>query len=184
MVRLSLSLALVLALAVAGGTSAEVRSFSLLEHGHFEIDLPEGWHLTVLDGDASSPPAIRIVPKGAVPLVLLITPIPVAEQDKDLTAAMQETASEILRRMREVAVEDQLELSELEGPNCRGLHVSATDRTVKVPTSENFKYATQGAVVVGRVLMTFTLLTNVPDAPERAAAIEVVRSAHHRPREE
>jgi hypothetical protein len=53
--------------------------------------------------------------------------------------------------------------------------VSATDKTVPHPTAEDFKHVDQGAVSLGSVVVSFTLLTNVPEGPEREQALAIVR---------
>ena len=46
-------------------------------------------------------------------------------------------------------------------------------------TTEAKKLKFKGVAAVGRLMVTFTLLTNLEDAPERAQALDVVRSARH-----
>jgi hypothetical protein len=159
--------------------SAEPRSFPLLT-GRLELEVPDGWKVTVNAVDSPSGPAFQFVPPGNVPLLLLVTPIPVAP-GRDVTAAAEEIAQEILQRTREVAVEKDLAVRTLEGDHCRVFYVSATDRTVDKPSLEDFKYGDQGAAALDAILITFTVLTNVKDGPERTAAIDIVRSARHTP---
>jgi hypothetical protein len=160
-------------------TVAETHTVSLGRFGSVEIDAPDGWQKTINASASSSGPAVQFNPPGDVELILLITPIPVPEGAKRVATAVPETAEAILQSMKQVAVEMDLSIKVLEGEHCRLHYVSVTDSTVRKPTLEDFKYADQGAVDLGEIMATFTLLTNVKDAPERAVGIEIVRSMKH-----
>jgi hypothetical protein len=110
-----------------------------------------------------------------------MTPIPVPGNEKDLAGVVRRVVEETAQKVKSTAVEDHLPIRDLQGENCRALYFSATDRTVVSPSTSDFKYMDQGAAAVGRMMMTFTVLTNVRDAPERAQALDLVRSARHLP---
>jgi hypothetical protein len=173
--------ALFVACSVFQVARAETERFSLGQWGQFEIDLPDDWSAVVSGPNSRSGVAIRIVPNSDVPLVLLVTPIPVPDADTDIGNAVAESAERARAQLGEVAEEDELVIQRLSGRGCEGLYVSATDRTVTEPSMDDFKYGTQGAAKVGRLLMTFTVLTNDKTAPERAVALEIVKSARHIP---
>jgi hypothetical protein len=161
-----------------------LRTFPLGQWGQFGIELPEGWTAVAQGPEASGGAAIRIAPGRDVPLVLLMTPVPAATRsEEELDAAVAKLAEEVKQHIAQVAVESELTVRELRSDHCHARYVSATDKTVEKPTATDFKYVDQGGAAVGRLLVTFTILTNVKDAPERAQALEIVRSASHgRPR--
>jgi hypothetical protein len=97
----------------------------------------------------------------------------------DPREAVTSIARTVQTQLSEVAVEKELPIRELRGPRAEGRFVSATDRTVETPTADNYRFVDQGAVVTGRFLVSFTLLTNDPDGPSRASAREIVASATH-----
>ena len=176
-----LVLVLGLSLAVATTLTAETRSFTLLKYGSLQLEVPDGWETTINQAGSESGPAFQFEPPGEVPLILLFTPIPVPDGPERLAKAVPDTANHILRSMQEIAVEKDLSIKTLTGRHCRLFYVSATDRTVDTPSLEDFKYADQGVAEIGEIMATFTVLTNAKNAPERDAAIEIVRSAHHIP---
>jgi hypothetical protein len=171
--------ALVLVLSTTSPTSAALRAFPLGQWGQLGIELPAGWTAVTQGPDASGGSAIRIQPGRDVPLVLLMTPIPGTGSPEDVDAAVGKLAEQIRQQIAAVAVETDLPVRELRSPYCHARYVSATDKTVEKPTATDFRYVDQGGAAVGRLLVTFTLLTNVKDAPERAQALEIVRSASH-----
>ncbi len=62
----------------------------------------------------------------------------------------------------------------LVGPNSRGYYFFATDRA---PAPGEWKYLTQGAVQVGAIALTFTILTNDGQEADAKAALELIRLA-------
>lgn len=174
-------LPLLCALVYTSALGAEPRSFTVGVWGNVEIDLPEGWTANPQGPEADGGAAIRIRPPSETPLELLMTPFPIPGDAENLPRAVRRAVEETAAKVKEVAVEDQLPIRELKGPGCQGLYFSATDRTVETPSLSDFKYMDQGAAAVGRLMMTFTVLTNVADAPERTKALDVVRSSRHLP---
>lgn len=173
-------LAMVLLFACAADLSAAEESIDMGQWGSLVIDLPEGWEYAFNDEDSASGPAIRFTPPGGVQLTLLVTPVPFPGGEEDLEAAVLETAGDMARGMRSVAVEDDLPLVKIEGPYCEGLFVSATDGTVQKPTAEEYKYVDQGALAVGPMFVMFTVLHNVGwKGEERLAAISMVEKLRH-----
>ena len=94
---------------------------------------------------------------------------------------MPATADRILRSMKRIAVEMDLAVQQLDGAQGQLHYVSVTDSTVRNPSTDNYKYADQGAVDLGEIMATFTLLTNVKDAPERTVGLQIVQSLKHIP---
>ena len=175
----------ILALVAIGGllcprmTAAEPRGFSLGQWGTVALDLPDGWTASWQGQGGKGGPAIVIHPPSEAPFSLLMTPFPRTGDNKELEQAARDIVENTAKKLQEIAVEKQLNLQDLEGPALRGFYVSVTDRTVEAPSAEDFRYMDQGAAAVGALMMTFTVLTNVPDGPERAMALGIVRSARH-----
>jgi hypothetical protein len=170
---------LLLALASADASFADVRSFPAGPWGSVEVNVPAGWTAKVETQKAKGGPSIQLAPGRGVPLVLLLTSLP-GPGDADETTRSARRIVEVIRgSLQKIAVEDALPVRGLGGPDCRALYVSATDRTVVAPTLENFKYVDQGVAAVGRLIVTFTVFTNIKDCPERAQALDMVRTARH-----
>lgn len=164
-------------LAAARPTTALARSFDLGPFGVLGLDVPEGWSVKSEKPADSHYLTISLRPPGEVQLVLLISPIPVSEKKDPVEAARHLVENELRARLAATAVESSLPVHTMSGPNVQAFYVSGTDKTVSHPTAEEFKFVDQGVSAMGRLILTFTLLTNAKDAPERAAAREIVRTA-------
>jgi hypothetical protein len=167
----------VITLAATVPALASPRSFSLGQWGQLEIDVPAGWTAESQRKDAPGGFAIRIAPPKDVPLTLLMTPMPAPGSAAELDTAVREAVEEAKPRLAKAAVESELPVRELRAEGGLALYVSATDKTVEKPTATQFKFIDQGVAAVGRFMVSFTVLTNAKDAPERAQALAVVRSA-------
>lgn len=161
--------------------SAETRSIELLQYGRVDLEIPPGWQMRVDPSGDAAGPSFELRPPRHVPLVLLVTAIPHSGSPEELARAVRRGAEGVLASMREVAIEKQLGIQELRGAHSRLLYVSATDKTVMKPSDVDFSYGDQGVAEVGRIMITFTLLTNDRDAPERREAFGIVKSARHIP---
>lgn len=160
---------------------AEPQSFTVGLWGNVAIDLPAGWTATPQSPEAPGGVAIKVRPPSEVPLELLITPFPFPGTNEVMPGAARRLAESSAADAKKLAAETDIPILELSGPGCRGFYFAATDRTVDPATSTEFKYMNQGTVAVGRLMMTFTILTNLKDSPERTKALDVVRSARYQP---
>lgn len=158
-------------------TLAEPHVFSIGDANAIELDIPDAWSSTPQGSDADGGIAIRIVPSDDLPLVLFVTLLTPEEDIPDPMLSMKSIVENTAARLQEVSEEANLALQELNGPYCKGFYVSSTDRTVERPSMDDFKYIDQGLVKLGDLFMTFTVLTNMKDAPERGEALGIVRSA-------
>jgi hypothetical protein len=168
---------LVFALATAFPALASPRTFSLGQWGQIEIDVPTGWTAEAQGKEAPGGFAIRIAPPRDIPLTLLMTPMPAPGSAGEMDTAVKEAVEKAKLGLAKAALESELPVRELRAEGGVAQYVSATDKTVEKPSATQFKFIDQGAAAVGRFMVSFTVLTNAGDAPERAQALEVVRSA-------
>ncbi len=159
--------------------AAGTRQFNLGNWGSLELEVPEGWKVNIQGQEAEGGPAIRIEPGQDIQLILFVTPLPLSEAAKDGESSVERTVNQAIREASKVAVEKKLQVHELKGKESRGRYFSATDRTVNQPNRTDFKYMDQGAATVGRLIMTFTVLTNEKSGPTRTQALAIVRSARY-----
>ncbi len=159
--------------------SSEPLAVEVGNHGLLELDIPTGWQSNTQGWGDPGGFAIVIRPPKEIPLVLLVTPMPVLKDPNERAIAVQRTVNDVLERMKEIAVEPDLRIIEFSGEECHGFYVSATDSTVERPSESQFKFADQGAAEVGKIMITFTILTNLRDAQERGAALKIIQSARH-----
>jgi hypothetical protein len=176
--------------ACAGGqrsgqaSSVERRGFAVPGHGVLELGVPPGWKAVEGGGDEPGQATIELAPSDRA-FVVLLTPFwnPADEKGGATVETAQVLAEMARRKALEGAEEKEIPLMELVGE--RGVHgfwFAASDRNLagKAPAKEEYRHLLQGAAVVGRLLLAFTLLDNGP-GPQRDAALDVVRTARHLP---
>jgi hypothetical protein len=166
--------------ALPGAAAAQLRRFPIPNHGALELQVPDGWVGEASGGTPSAPPTIQFSAPGrefAVLVTALWAPQgeATALKPERLRAAIEKQAAspEISERSEEATRPVQ----ELHGPQANGYYFSATDKTWK-PSSGDYRHITQGEALVGTLVVTFTILSNAP-APDRDAALEMLRSARH-----
>jgi hypothetical protein len=163
-------------LLVASAGPALAESLNLGPHGILTLDLPPGWTLTRQGAETPGGPAFRIEPPAGDQLTLLVTPMPVPS-GSDGKAVARQAAEQVADHFKSMAVESSLPLQPIDGATAHGYYVSMTDKNVTQPTATDFKHADQGAIALGPVVLSFTVLSNAPDRPERAQALDIVRNA-------
>ncbi|MDR2881936.1 MAG: hypothetical protein LBV29_08590 [Azoarcus sp.] len=154
-----LALLLATASALAQTASAAERKFSLPDHGYFVIRVPSDWKDQVRQSPNRLPPTITFGPGSGKPFQVLLTTLWPATKDRpplsrdQLRAGVERDA----RRVKAQAVESELPLVGFQGQSGPGFYFAATDRA---PKPGEFKFLTQGVILVGELTVTFTILTN------------------------
>lgn len=177
--RRCLAVVCIVSLLMIGIANAEPAGIVFGILGDLAVDVPDGWDAKRVV-DKNNMVTMKISPGSDFPLLLQISAIPMSGETDVLASARSET-EEIRDQYRKNAEENEIPIREIAGEYCNGYFISVTDRTVEHPNAENFKYGDSGALAAGRMLVIFTLLTNTKDAPERAEALKVVRTAVHLP---
>ena len=111
-------------------------------YGVFRLDLPSAWTAKLQEPDAAGGRAIAITPPTGVPLLLLVSTLPLPDNVAD--TLLEDGARSTVARLQSVAEEPALEAKWFEGAVSRGFYVSVTDKRVGEPTAQNFKYGIQG----------------------------------------
>jgi hypothetical protein len=154
------------------------RRYNLPNLDSLELVVPPAWDETVDQPVDGGPPTIEFRPREGAAFEIYITP-DWPEPDKAVPDA--ETLREIVRgeaeRMREQAVEQTPEVRRLQGASGVGFYFVATDRA---PQPEEFRYMNQGALEVGDLTVTFTILTNEGQDAVVEEAFAILKTAVHR----
>lgn len=144
--------------ALAAGDTVE-KSYALPDHGTLVMQLPSGWDHEVRKHPGNFPPTIVLTGFEASPFVVMITPR-WAEAGAEADFGTPKGIHAIVERAAQAAepqsVEGRLSIVTLGGQG-PGYYFKATDRA---PKPGDFKYMTQGAIRVGELVCTFTILTN------------------------
>lgn len=137
------------------------------------LDLPQGWQARVARPSPGLPPTVTIATSNSKAIQVLVTPIwpsnGAASPTRDQIRALVQGAAEQVKRQ---AVEASLPLVELMASDKAGYYFAATDRA---PEPDGFKHLTQGAVGMGDLRITFTILINGEPEKLRSQALEMLR---------
>ena len=179
MKRIKLYVALLLCLiattAIAQTDTAE-RRFALPDHGNFVITVPRDWKDQLRQPPDRSPPTIVFGPGSGKPFHVVMIPIWPPTKEHALPSRDQVRAA-IERGAQEAgsqAVEKELRAVELQGRSGAGFYFSATDRA---PKPGEYKFLTQGSILVGKLVVNFTILTNDGQEAVVKQALEALKSA-------
>jgi len=154
------------------------RRFALPHHGSLVMQIPYNWKHRVHQPSDDLPPTITFTPKGKALFEALFTPVWPATDDDPLQspdrmrALVEQSAQAVSAR----AVEPQLPIIEFQGNSGHGFYFSATDRS---PKPGEHRFMMQGILRVGRLSMTFTVLTQDSRTHVLDQVLDVAKSTMH-----
>jgi len=162
------------AIAAAG----EKKAFALPDKSTLELVIPAGWKDELKANPGSTPATINLGPRDGASFQVSLTPI--ARQrpggSVDTAIKMRQSVQQAADKVKPSAVEQYLPVEELTGAPAPGYYFSATDRE---PKPGEYKYLTQGMLLVGDVVVSFSVLTNDGQEKVRDEALAMLRSASH-----
>ena len=169
---------LALAFAAASFTvgAQGAKKYELPDKTTLELNVPAGWKDELREAQSGMPPTIAFSPGEGARFEVYVTPIsrpgpnvpmPTAEQLRD---AVQRAADNV----KPQAAETFLPVEELTGAKGPGYYFSATD---KEPKPGEFKYLTQGMLLAGDVVLSFSILTNDGQEKVKDDAMAMLRGA-------
>ncbi|RJP24126.1 MAG: hypothetical protein C4520_04795 [Candidatus Abyssobacteria bacterium SURF_5] len=154
-----------------------VRTYPLPGHGVLQMAVPLSWMDEIRQPPYDLPPTISMRPREGNEFLVMITPLwNMSEDDFSSDAKLKSLVDMDRQAMAPSAVEEELELVALKGPNARGYYFIATDRA---PKPGEWKYAMRAGVATGQLLLSVTVLTNDKESAVIADALEMIRSARH-----
>jgi hypothetical protein len=170
---------------VAPDAGTQLRTYGLPGHGLLLLRVPTAWKDSIQQPEGDLPPTITFKPPKGDDFAVLVTPIwspdagagpPPADRVRDL---VERQGQQVLGS----AEESDLTIREIDGPSAHGFIYSLTDKSVKPGQRQegNYRYMTQGQLIVGDLMMAVTILAHDKDGPHERAAIEMLKSATHRP---
>jgi hypothetical protein len=178
------SLTAVLLLAAAPAFSADravEKPYALPEHGTFKMNVPAGWKDQLAQTPPSAPPTITFTPADGKPFQVLVTPL--WRPSPDVKLPTKETVRKRVENdaaeFKDDSVEQKVKIVEMKGKTGPGYYFSVTD---KAPKPGEYKFLTEGLLMVSELMVAFTILTN--DGQEQVVrdALAMVRSATHAPK--
>jgi hypothetical protein len=155
-----------------------VRSYTVPKHGQLELNVPKGWREKLAQPPGDLPPTILFQPKTGNEFKFLITAMwkENPRVDLDDPASLRAMVEGMGSGQLSTAVESKLDVQELRGDGVIGYYYLLTD---KAPKPGEYEYMVGGAVSVGELLLTVTILLNAKSPPELQMALDVLKSARH-----
>ncbi len=171
------SMSVAVLVAHSGASAQSVQSIEISSAGELVLRLPPGWTSSV-GGATATAPTITARPGDGRDAVLLITAIP---RRADESLSEQE-----LRRLVEArgeaalaaALQDRLDLVKVQGAGAVGYLYHSTDRNPESGPGD-YREASQGAVLVGELVLSVTILTHTGDLKSVDEALAVLSGARH-----
>jgi len=172
-------LAVLAAQALGQAPDTGAHRYELPNQDSLELIVPPGWGESVDQPEDGGPPTIQLRPKEGAPFEIYVTPDWPHAPDGALpdTETLRETVRAAAERMRGQTVEEILEIRRLQGASGVGFYFVATDRA---PQPEEFRFMNQGALQVGDLTVTFTILTNEGQEAVIEEAFAMLRDAAYR----
>jgi hypothetical protein len=158
--------------ATAIAADGEKKAFALPDNSKLELAIPDGWK------DEPKEKSIVLSPREGTPFQVVLTPVArqKAGTSGDTAIQMRHNVQQAADKVKPSAVEQYLAVEDLKGAPGPGYYFSATDRA---PKPGEFKYLTQGMLLVGDVVVAFSILTNDGQEKVREQALAMLKSASH-----
>jgi hypothetical protein len=167
--------------ALAADAAVE-RTYSFPGHGMLVLHLPAGWEDQLRKSAGDAPPTIVLSGFEGTPFVVKITllwPTPGTAADFGTPKSMYDIVVNAARAAEKQSVEGRLDIVTMGGGRGPGFYFDATDRA---PKPGDFKYMTQGAVSLGQLACTFTILSNDAKLVVKNKTLTMLGEAGWRPR--
>lgn len=179
-----LAFALFLLTLPVGLARADEFTVDLGEPGTLALDVAPYWSQEVRSPGDGLPPTILLQKDGGERFAMLITPLwamPGAAPDFGTPDGVYRIVESTAVEIGPGAAEDELTIEPIGGEKT-GFMFFATDQSLvgRTPAPDEYLYMMQGAVMVGKLLCTFTILMNDRPSPDAEQALEMLRNAEHR----
>jgi hypothetical protein len=163
----------------ADGTVDKV--YNLSGHGQLHLKMPAGWNDELRHDTVDHSPTIFISGFDGSPFVVFVTPRwpdPQTARDFGTPKSIHDIVVKAAHAAQVQSVEGKLSIMTMGGGQGPGYYFDATDRA---PKPGEFKYMRVGAVAVGEVVCTFTILTSEKKSAVKNKALSMVSRAGWRP---
>lgn len=157
---------------------AEKKAFALPDNSKLELAVPAGWKDEVKPKQGNAPATIALSPREGAPFQVVVMPIgrQRAGSSADTAIGMRDNVQQAADKIKPSAAEQYLPVEPLTGAPAPGFYFSATDRE---PKPGDFKYLTQGMLLVGDIVVGFSILTNDGQEKAKDEALAMLKSASH-----
>jgi hypothetical protein len=159
--------------------ASSVRSFPLPHHGVLDLAVPPSWADVVHQPPGDLPPTFLFSPKSGNRFELLLTVFWNQKPEESLTdpGRLKAMVSARGQTLLSTATEKELTVLELRQGETVGYYYVLTD---KVSEPGGFPYKAQGAIGMGDLLLSFTLLFKDKDSGELQAPLDMLINAKYK----
>ena len=159
--------------------SIVMMSYWVPGHGTVDLAVPKSWRVVNTGGEDEPPLTLKfLLDQGSSSMFMLsLAPMNLAEFEGEDTVELRRRVLRGGEELLPESVENRVQVRILEGRDVVGYYFSLTD---KAPKPDEYGYITQGAAIVGDLVMTFTLLSMDDNSISREQVVELVKSARHR----
>jgi hypothetical protein len=161
---------------VSSTAQKAIRKYPIPEHGTLELNVPAPWRSEVHKPQENMPPAIIFNPAKGNDFQVMIPVLwgKTGEQDFNSQNKVRTMAEKDGQKLLPIATETKIVLKEIKGVNNAGYYFSVTDKT---PNPGEYRYMTRGAIGVGNLLLSVTILHRVRDSQSVQDALSILREA-------
>ena len=152
----------------------DTKKYPLPDNTTLVLSVPPGWKDELRAKEGSTPATIFLTPNDGTPFQVFVTPVGRAKPDAGTAAQMRQSVQESADKVKPRAVESVLAVAEFTGATGPGYYFSATD---SAPPPGEFKYLTQGMLLVGEVVVSFGVLTNDGQEKVKDQALSMLKNA-------
>jgi hypothetical protein len=158
--------------------NGEKKAFPLPDKSSLVLTIPAGWKDELKENPGSAPASIVLSPRNGTPFQVVVTSVARQGPGASVETAikMRQSVQQAADKVKPSAVEPYLSVEELPGAPAPGYYFSATDRE---PKPGEYKYLTQGMLLVGDLVLSFSVLTNDGQEKVRDEALALLKNASH-----
>lgn len=156
----------------ADAKEPERKAFKVPRHGNLELVVPDGWKQSEEPAPPGLPPTIKFA--AGTKVEVLITAIAARDKDFNSPAGLRKAAERAGNGMLASSRESTIKLEQLKGDGATGFYFTLTD---KDPAPRSYEYLTSTMLGVGDLTLSVTILHHEKDAPERQAALDMLKGA-------
>lgn len=157
------------------------KDYPLPEVGTLHLAVPKTWRdsfkKTIEAG--SRVDELKFLPAEGSNFVVMVYAIHMLDAGKVREFDTKSVVVESVKEELKASVEKTPEVRNFSGPEVTGSYLTLTDKSISdnSPKAGEFKYLTHGYAKLGTLILSFRVLSNRPNGEEKAAAVEMVRTA-------
>jgi len=152
------------------------KKYPILEHGALELNVPTSWKGKMHKPQENMPPTIIFDPAKGNDFEVMITVLwsKTGEQGFNSQDNVRTLVEKEGQKLLPNAVETKIVLQEIQGVDHTGFYFIVTD---KAPNPGEYRYMTHGAIGVGNLLLSATILHRVKESESAREALSALREA-------